>query len=123
MTKRYPLRGAFGGGNSGDPSHFQRIAFGIFQAAHSANHPWRHAQKGLGNRGACGDGLRGNVHHAYFATLRVMGQFCHVVCLEYVGAGQNGNFLSGSDVRAVSGYQEKAIGMGERGDIAGALPG
>jgi hypothetical protein len=43
--------------------------------------------------------------------------------LEYIGARENGNDLSGRDVVAVSGDDKEAVGAAERGDIAGALPG
>ena len=33
VTKRYPLGGALGGRDTGDARDFERIAFGVFQAA------------------------------------------------------------------------------------------
>src|SRR5579883_676323 len=42
--------------------------------------------------------------------------------LDYVEARQNGNFLAGGDVRAVSGHHQEAVGLRQGGDIAGTLP-
>ena len=43
--------------------------------------------------------------------------------LEYIGARENGNDLSGRDVVAVSGDDKEAVGVTECGDVPGALPG
>src|SRR5260370_13404606 len=42
--------------------------------------------------------------------------------LDYVEARQNGNFLSRGNVLAVSRNDDEAVGVGERGDVARALP-
>src|SRR6266851_4513485 len=68
MTKRYPLSGALGGGDAGDARDFEGIAFGVFQATDGAEDFRRHADEGVGNGGAGGDGLRGDVDHADFAA-------------------------------------------------------
>src|SRR5262249_20051100 len=79
MTKRYPLRGALGGGDARDARDFQRIALGIFKAAHGAQHLGRHAHEGMRSGSARGDGLRGNVHHTDVAARVVMREFRHCI--------------------------------------------
>ncbi len=48
MTKRYPLRGAFGGGDAGDASDFEGIALGILEAFHGADDGGRHFNQSRG---------------------------------------------------------------------------
>src|SRR5229473_2769212 len=62
MTKRYPLRGALGRGDSRDSRDFEGVALGIFETAHG---------------GERGDLLGGDVHHFYFAALSVVREFRH----------------------------------------------
>ena len=77
MTKRYPLRGTFRGGNAGDPGDFERAAFGVFQAANRAHYAGGHFDQGLGYSGAGGHLLGGDVNHVDFARFAVMGEFGH----------------------------------------------
>src|ERR1700730_6067778 len=77
MTKRYPLRGALGRRNARDSRHFQRVALGILEAAHRAQHLRLHLDEALRHRGARGDLLTRDVHHFYFAALSVMREFRH----------------------------------------------
>jgi hypothetical protein len=50
-------------------------------------------------------------------------KFGHGECLEYVETRQNGNFLSGRDVRAVSRDYQETVGASEGSDVARTLPG
>ena len=77
MTKRYPLRGTFGSGNSGDTRHLQGIALGVLQAADGAHHPGRHADERVCDGGASGDGFGGDVNHVDFAARRIVGKLGH----------------------------------------------
>jgi len=75
MTKRYPLGGAFSGGDAGDAGNFERIAFGILEFVDGGQDARRHFDEGMGGGGAMGDGLCGNVHHAGFAAFVVVREF------------------------------------------------
>jgi hypothetical protein len=77
MTKRYPLGGPLGGGDTRDPGNFEGITFGIFQAANGAQDLGRHSHEGVRYGGAGGDGFGGNVHHADFAAFFVVREFGH----------------------------------------------
>src|SRR5712672_4190724 len=77
MTKRYPLAGAFGGGDSGDAGDFEGIALRIFEAANGGYYAGLHFYEGVGFGGAGGDLLGGDVYHLHFAALAVVGEFWH----------------------------------------------
>src|SRR5260370_32642519 len=77
MTKRYPLRGGLGRGDSRDSRDFEGVALGIFETAHGGEHARLHLDKALRHRGARGDLLGGDVHHFYFAALSVVREFRH----------------------------------------------
>src|ERR1700686_5502335 len=77
MTKRYPLRGAFCGGDSGDTRDLERIAFGVLEAAYGGDYARLHCYKSLGFGGARGYLLGGDVDHLYFAAFSVVGEFWH----------------------------------------------
>jgi len=79
MTKRYPLGGAFGGGDAGDAGDFEGIALGVFQLANGAEDGGLHFYERLGFGGAGGDGFGGDVDHLDFAAFAVVGQFSHWV--------------------------------------------
>src|SRR4029077_11339777 len=81
MTKRYPLRGAFCGGDSGDARDFQRIAFGVLEAAHSGHDAGLHCYEGVGFGGARGHLLGGDVDHLHFAAFAIVGEFWHGLTL------------------------------------------
>lgn len=74
VTKRYPLRSALGSSDAGDAGDLQRIALGILEAANGADHPGRHADKGVGDGGARSDGFGRDVDHVDFAALGVVRQ-------------------------------------------------
>src|SRR5882762_7727557 len=77
MTKRYPLGGAFGSGDSSDAGDFEGIAFGIFEAADGGYHAGLHFYEGVGFGGAGADLLGGDVDHLHFAVFAVVGEFWH----------------------------------------------
>src|SRR5712672_3843425 len=77
MTKRYPLAGAFGGGDSGDAGDFEGIALRIFEAANGGYYAGLHFYEGVGFGGAGGDLLGGDVDHLHFAAFAVVGEFWH----------------------------------------------
>src|SRR5258706_15329867 len=77
MTKRYPLRGALCGGNSGDARDFEGIALGILEAAHGGDYARGHFYEGVGFGGARGYLLGGDVNHLHFAAFSVVGEFWH----------------------------------------------
>jgi hypothetical protein len=79
MTKRYPLGGALGSRNAGDPGNLKGIALGIFQAANGTQDAGRHADEGVSDGGAGGDGFGGNVDHTDFAARGVVREFWHFV--------------------------------------------
>jgi hypothetical protein len=79
VTKRYPLRGAFGSGDARDAGDLQRIALGILEAANRANHPRRHANKSVGDGGARGDGFGRDVDHVNFTAFAVVRKLGHRV--------------------------------------------
>src|ERR1700726_3218132 len=77
MTKRYPLRGAFCRGDTGDARDFQGIALGVLEPAHGGASARLHFYGGVGFGGARGYLLRGDVHHLHFAAFSVVGEFWH----------------------------------------------
>src|SRR6267154_961593 len=77
MTKRYPLGGAFGSGDSSDAGDFEGIALGIFEAADGGYHPGLHFYEGVGFGGAGADLLGGDVDHLDFDAFAVVGEFWH----------------------------------------------
>src|ERR1700682_5119465 len=81
MTKRYPLRGAFCGGDTGDARDLERIAFGIFEAAYGGDYARLHCYESLGFGGARGYLLGGDVDHLHFAAFSVVGEFWHRLTL------------------------------------------
>jgi hypothetical protein len=72
VTKRYPLRGALGSGDAGNAGDLQRTALGILEAANRADYAGRHANKGVGDGGARGDGFGRDVDHVNFAAFGVV---------------------------------------------------
>src|SRR5690348_14366686 len=74
MTKRYQVRRALGGGDSGDPGDLQGAALGRFEAAKAGHGGRLHADKSLGNGGSLRWRLGGDVHHADAAFLVVVGK-------------------------------------------------
>jgi len=77
MTKRYPLGGALGGGDSGNAGDFEGIAFRVLQAADGVKDGRLHSYEAMGNRRPGGDGFCGDVNHLNFAAGGVVGQFGH----------------------------------------------
>src|SRR5580765_179802 len=77
MTKRYPLGGALGSQDAGDAGDFKRIALGIFEFADPGQDARRHFDEGVGDCGAMGVGLGGDLHHTGFAASVVLREFGH----------------------------------------------
>src|SRR5258706_1809207 len=77
MTKRYPLRGAFCGGNSGDAGDFEGIALGIFEAADGCYYFRLHFYEGVGFGGARSYFFGGDVDHLHFAAGGVVRKSWH----------------------------------------------
>src|SRR5258706_8458451 len=77
MTKRYPLRGAFCGGNSGDAGDFEGIALGIFEAADGCYYFRLHFYEGVGFGGARSYSFGGDVDHLHFAAGGVVRKSWH----------------------------------------------
>src|SRR6266851_9495349 len=78
MTKRYPFRGPLCGRDSGDPRHFQRIPFRVFQPPVRAHHARLHFHKTPCRRRACRHRFLRHVDHSNVAFLSVMRKLCHV---------------------------------------------
>src|SRR5690349_6284073 len=81
MTKRYPLGGAFCGGDSGNACDFQGIAFGVLEAADGGYDAGLHSYEGVRFGGAVGHLLRGDVDHLHIAAFAVVGEFWHWLTL------------------------------------------
>src|SRR6266581_995504 len=79
VTKRYPLRGAFGRGNPGNPRDFQRIPFRRLQSADGPQRRRGHPHEAVSDGGSRGGRLRADVHHGHFAALPVVCQLTHSV--------------------------------------------
>src|SRR6266852_3475808 len=77
MTKRYPLRGAFCGGDSGDARDFQGIAFGVLEAAHGGYDVGLHFYKSVGLGGARGHLLAGDVDHLHLPAFAIVRELWH----------------------------------------------
>src|SRR5260370_31585394 len=77
MTKRYPLRGAFCGGDSGDARDFQGISLGVREAAHGRHDAGLHSYKAVGFGGAGGHLLGGDVDHLHLAAFAIVRELWH----------------------------------------------
>src|SRR6266446_5581013 len=77
MTKRYPLRGAFCGGDSGNARDFQGIAFGVLEAADGGYDAGFHRHEGVGFGGAGGHPLGGGVDHLHFPAFAIVRALWH----------------------------------------------
>src|SRR5205085_3411844 len=77
MTKRYPLRGALGRGNSCDSRYFQGVALGVFQPTDGVDHLRLHRHKALGDGGPRGHRFGGHVDHLHFALQTVVRKLGH----------------------------------------------
>ena len=77
MTKRYPLRSAFGGGDSGDTGDFQGVTLGISQAFYGADDGGGHFYEAAGDGGAGGYSFGGDVYHFNVSGRVVMRELFH----------------------------------------------
>src|SRR5713226_9834640 len=78
MTKRYPLRGSLCRRDPGDPRHFQRIPFRVFQPPDRAHDARLHLHESLRRLRSGRHRLFRHVHHPHFAFLSVVRQLGHV---------------------------------------------
>src|SRR5262249_49750265 len=88
MTKRYPLGGALGGGDSSDTGDFEGIALGVFEAPDCAQDGRLHFDETLGDGGAGGDRFCRDIDHLDFAASGIVGQFGHRLSLATEGPSQ-----------------------------------
>src|SRR5438552_2686868 len=77
VTKRYPLRGPLGCGNSRNPRHFQGIPFRVFQPPDGVHHTRFHLYKTTCRCCSHRHRLVGHVDHSHFALFSVMRQLRH----------------------------------------------
>jgi len=118
MTKRYPLRGLLGGGDSRNSRHFQGIPFRIFQPAHCGHDSRLHLDKSLRGCRSCRHRLCRHVDHPHFAFLSVVGELGHDRAnLNYILPQQNRNSLADLDGFSVGWHNQEAIRFGESRNI------
>src|ERR1700733_8655913 len=77
MTKRYPLGGALGGGNSSDAGDLQRIALGRLAAAHRAQCGSADAHESVRGSLPHGSGLGADVDHGHLCAFAKMAELFH----------------------------------------------